>query len=124
MDDAASVVLGGEWRMPADNEWNELRMNCSWSSTSIDGVKGYKVQSNKSGYTDNWIFLPAAGYRERDYLGLVGTIGYYWSSSLDTGFLLYQDTPYNAYIIDFTFGTYVKRGNGRYEGYSVRPVSE
>ena len=126
MDDAASVALGGEWRMPTIEEWEELvnDNNCSWSSTSIDGVKGYKVQSKKSGYTDNWIFLPAAGYRGRDYLSLVGSHAYYWSSSLDTGFLLYQDTPYNAYSIDFTFGTYVKRGYGRYYGRSVRPVSE
>ena len=126
MDDAAAVALGGEWRMPTDEEWTELRNtdNCSWTWTTIDGVNGYKVQSKKSGYTDNWIFLPAAGSRYYDCSYCVGSLAYYWSSSLDTGFLLYQDTPYNAYNIDFTFGSYVKRGHGRYVGYSVRPVSE
>ena len=124
MDDAASVVLGGEWRMPTDNEWNELRMNCSWSSTSIDGVKGYKVQSNKSGYTDNWIFLPAAGCRERDYLIHVGTIGYYWSSSPYFGYPPGLDAPYCAYSVDFLFNSPNRRCCARCYGQSVRPVSE
>ena len=84
MDDAASVTLGGKWRIPTDTEWSELRntSNCSWTWTSIDGVNGYKVQSKKPGYTDNWIFLPAAGCRIEDHPGRGGALGYYWSSSL------------------------------------------
>ena len=77
MDDAATVALGGKWRMPTDEEWTELLNtdNCSWTWTSIDGVNGYKVQSKKSGYTDNWIFLPAAGYRLDTILYSVGSDG-------------------------------------------------
>ena len=68
MDDAASVAFGEKWRMPTDEEWQELcnTDNCSWTWTTIDGVNGYKVQSKKSGYSDKWIFLPAAGYRRSD----------------------------------------------------------
>ena len=120
MDDAASVVLGGKWRMPTDEEWTELRNtdNCSWTWTSIDGVNGYKVQSKKSGYTDNWIFLPAAGYREDSDFYNVGSDGYYWSSSLNT------DYPYAAWYVDFG-SDYVRRSYyNRYDGHSVRPVSE
>ena len=118
MDDAASVALGGEWRMPTDEEWTELRNtgNCSWTWTTIDGVNGYKVQSKKSGYTDNWIFLPAAGYRCSDFLDDVGSDGYYWSSSLTTG------NPSCAYIMSFLSGNFDRYYYYRYYGLSVRPV--
>ncbi|MGM9793438.1 MAG: Ig-like domain-containing protein [Candidatus Cryptobacteroides sp.] len=120
MDDAASVALGGKWRMPTYEEWDELRNtdNCSWTWTTIDGVNGYKVQSKKSGYTDNWIFLPAAGNRHNDDLNMVGTFGYYWSSSL------YTDYPSNAYLRIFNSSGAGKFDYGRFPGLSVRPVSE
>ena len=123
MDDAASVAIGGKWRIPTDEEWTELRNtdNCSWTWTTIDGVNGCKVQSKKSGYTDNWIFLPAAGYRYEGRLKNVGSQGQYWSSSLFTGDLLYM---YDAYEMLFDSGYVGWLGNFRYHGLSVRPVSE
>ena len=119
-DDAATVALGGKWRIPTDEEWSELRNtdNCSWTWTSIDGVKGYKVQSKKPGYTDNWIFLPAAGCRISDDLGNGGIYGYYWSSSLNT------DRPDLAYYVYFSSGGFGRDNYYRFYGLSVRPVSE
>lgn len=121
MDDAASVALGGKWRMPTDAEWSELMNteNCSWTWTTIDGVNGYKVQSKKPGYTDNWIFLPAAGRRLYGGLFDVKSDGYYWSSSLDTAH------PNGAYLMCFNSGDFHRNYYGyRYCGFSVRPVSE
>lgn len=120
MDDAATVALGGKWRIPTDEEWTELRNtdNCSWTWTTIDGVNGYKVQSKKSGYTDKWIFLPAAGGRRGDYLSDVGSYGIYWSSSLN------MDGPYGAYCVVIDSGDFYRRFINRYYGQSVRPVSE
>ena len=119
-DDAASVALGGKWRMPTDEEWQELRNpdNCSWTWTTIDGVKGRKVQSKKSGYTDNWIFLPAAGYRGFDGFYDVGSHGIHWSSCIGA------DITSNACYMGFDLnGTY--RGfRSRFFGLPVRPVSE
>ena len=119
-DDAASVALGGKWRIPTETEWSELRntSNCSWTWTTIDGVNGYKVQSKKPGYTDNWIFLPAAGYRYEVYLNDVGSYGNYWSSSLHTDYTDY------AYDMSFNSSSIDGYGNSRYIGQSVRPVSE
>ena len=119
MDDAASVALGGKWRMPTAEEWAELNntYNCSWTWTAIDGVNGYKVQSKKSGYTDNWIFLPAAGIRDSDDLYYVGSLGYYWGSAL------FPDNPLGAYGMLFDSG-YFERYYCRFYGLSVRPVSE
>ena len=120
MDDAASVALGGKWRMPTDEEWTELcnTDNCSWTWTTIDGVNGYKVQSKKAGYTDNWIFLPAAGSRNDTYFSSVGSGGAYWSSSLRT------DRPYYTWGVYFSSGNVGRGYDYRYSGQSVRPVSE
>ena len=121
MDDAASVALGGKWRMPTNEEWKELRNpdNCSWTWITIDGVNGYKVQSKKSGYTSNWIFLPAAGGRGNDGLNDVGSSGCYWSSNFNT-----FEHPYYAWGMGFSSRSVSGLGGGRYCGLSVRPVSE
>ena len=120
MYDAAAVAFGGKWRIPTDAEWSELRDtdNCSWTWTFIDGVNGYKVQSKKSGYTDKWIFLPAAGYRSEQYLNVVGSFGNYWSSSLNT------DYPNYVYSVYFTSVNCLRYYHYRYYGLSVRPVSK
>ena len=120
-DDVAYVKWGGNWRMPTLEEQDELRNNCTWTwyssgNSEFGGVAGYKVTSNKAGYTDRFIFLPAAGYRYDTNLVGVGAGGNYWSSSLDT------DSPYYAWYINF-ISSYVSAYNyRRYDGLSVRPV--
>ncbi len=114
-DDAARVNWGGNWRMPTRAEQDELRStsNCTWTITTQNGVKGYKVTSKKNG---NSIFLPVAGSCDDDYLDYTGSTGYYWSSSLSTG------DPIYAYYLRFS-SSYVDWGyNTRYYGRSVRPV--
>lgn len=116
-DDVANVTLGGAWRTPTDAEWTELGNNCTWTWTTLDGVNGYKVTSRKSGYTDKWIFLPAAGYRWETNLGGVGDFGHYWSSSL------YMDNPGSACGLDYDSYKVHTRYYERYFGRSIRPVS-
>ena len=114
-DDVAHVKLGGRWRMPTDAEWAELRDNCTWTRTTLNGINGWLVTSNKNGAS---IFLPAAGGRGGGPgFGIVGAEGYYWSSSLNTGY------PDFACGVDFGSGV-VRYGGSRCVGRSVRPVSE
>ena len=117
-DDAAHVNWGGDWRMPTKAEQDELRNtdNCTWTWTTMNGVNGYKVVSKKSGYAGNWIFLPAAGYRGGTALYRVGSYGYYWSSSLNTG------SPGGAYCLYFGSGGVGWNNDSRDYGQSVRPV--
>lgn len=58
-DDAAHVKLGGTWRMPTYKEILELYNNCTWEWRIQNGVKGYKVTSNRNGRS---IFLPIVGH--------------------------------------------------------------
>jgi|GEM_PF-1281567 hypothetical protein len=115
-DDAAHVNWGGSWRMPTEAEWQELRDNCTWTWTTQNGINGYKVTSNKAGYTDKFIFLPAAGYRGGSGLNRVGSYGYYWSSSLSGG------SSYSAWRLGFNSGSHFLSNSSRYSGPSVRPV--
>ena len=78
--DAASVNMGGSWRMPTLKEQKELIDKCTWTWTTLNGVEGYEVKSKKN---SNAIFLPA-GFRRSGDLSGAGSDGYYWSSSLST----------------------------------------
>ena len=113
-DDVAHVKLGGKWRMPTDAEWTELRNNCTWKGTMINGVIGRQV----TGPNGNSIFLPAAGSRSGTGLFYEGSHGYFWSSSLITA------NPNFARSAAFYSGTVGRGSSARYIGHSVRPVSE
>ena len=116
-DDAAHVNWGGAWRMPTDEEWTELRENCTWTWTDNyngTGVAGRIVTSNKAGYTNKSIFLPAAGYRGDSDLDYAGFWGYYWSSFLSSDIY--------AFYVRFGFGKVDREGHYRFYGQSVRPV--
>ncbi len=115
-DDAAHVNWGGSWRMPTQAEWQELYDNCTWTWTTQNGINGYKVTSNKAGYTDKFIFLPAAGDRDDSDLGYVGSDGYYWSSSRNE----YDSS--HAWDLGFGSGSHDIYNVRRYYGRSVRPV--
>jgi hypothetical protein len=104
--------------MPTDAELNELREQCTWTWTTQNGVYGCKVTSKKSGYTNNSIFLPAAGARYGSSLYSAGSYGYYWSS------LLFTDYPYYAYILYFSSDLVGWEYGDRCVGFSVRPVCQ
>lgn len=111
-DDAAHVNLGGSWRMPTAAEWTELMENCTWTWTTQNGVNGYLVTATNG----NSIFLPAAGRLNKTDLGVVGSFGYYSSSSLDT------DEPFSKWSVSFYSSNINCFSSSRYIGHSIRPV--
>ena len=112
-DDAASVNWGGKWRIPTDEEWAELRDNCSWKAETLNGVSGRRLTSKKKGFEDKSIFLPAAGCQWETGPNAVGTYGYYWSSSVS------DNLAYYYYFI--TKGLNMSVAPRNY-GHSIRPV--
>ena len=113
-DDVAHVKWGGSWRMPTKEEQDELRNKCTWTWTTQNGVKGYRV----TGPNGNSIFLPAAGYRYGSDVSHRGRSGYSWSSSL------HSFNSRSAYYVYFYDGYCDWYNNYRYRGQSVRPVSK
>ena len=122
-DDAARMLWGSKWRMPTKSEMEELFNKCTWTWTKENGVYGYRVTSNVSGYTDRSIFLPAAGIRGGKSLNGIDYDGMYWSSSLDT------DNSLMAWSIFFVNGDLENIDEdvsvapfSRHNGLSIRPV--
>ncbi|MBQ8257004.1 MAG: hypothetical protein IJY98_03690 [Bacteroidaceae bacterium] len=112
-DDVATVKWGGNWRMPTRAEQDELRNNCTWEWTTLNGVNGYRV----TGPNGNSIFLPAASFREGAAVGIRGYVGYYWSSSSDS-----SGCSFNAEYLLFGSSYYDWAGAYRIFGLTVRPV--
>ena len=111
-DDAATANWGAGWRMPTEEEWQELYYNTTCTWTTQNGVNG-KLFTASNG---NSLFLPAAGYRHDSSLSDAGSDGYYWASSLDTGY------PYGAWGFYFGSGYAGVNSNYRSYGRSVRAV--
>ena len=117
-DDAAYVNWGEMWRIPTQVQMEELMIECTWTWTTRNGVKGNLV----TGPNGNTIFLPAAGLRSGGSISSVGTYGYYWTRTLITG------DPYSG--PDGAWGLSSDSGNPawsytyrlRYYGQNIRPV--
>ncbi len=114
-DDAATANWGTNWRMPTQDEMQELIDNCDTTWTAIDGINGLLFTSRVNGRS---IFLTAAGNYDITSLNNLTTSGNYWSSSLRT------DTPNYAWYLYFSSvdGTCGVFDFSRFYGHSVRPV--
>ena len=114
-DDVAHVKWGGNWRMPTATELEELRDNCTWEWTTLNGIKGHKV----TGPNGNSIFLPVTGKKILDGIADENN-GYYWSSSFrgsDNAIAVCLGTGRYSYSVG-------DGGSYRYQGRVVRPVCE
>lgn len=99
-DDGARAFCGGTWRMPTRKEIEELINNCTWTLTTNNDVKVYKVE----GKNGNSIFLPY--------------VGRYWLSSANCYLAFYDDYLGKELIEISGWEAY------RYIGYPIRAVCE
>lgn len=94
-DDAAHVNMGGDWRMPTEQEFQKLYDLCNKTWTTQNGVNGLlfilKTDSSKQ------LFFPASGIISRGAIADDTSSGDYWSSSLYT----YQSKNKIAYALRF-----------------------
>lgn len=54
--DVATRTMGSSYRIPTEEEWQELEDECRWTSGVCNGVKGFYVSDKKDG--TSVIFLP------------------------------------------------------------------
>ena len=114
--DAARSEYGSKWRMPTAADFTELYNGCTKVWVEDSDRYGWKFKSTKTGYTDQWIFIPAGGYRNENGLQEDNTLGYYWTS---------EPHPTND-----KYATHIKLSsserttgyNFRYYGMNIRPV--
>lgn len=74
--DVAHLIMGAKWCMPSVEQIEELRHYCSTNSILVNGVKGILLKAQNS----HELFLPAAGYCDRNGNNTIGIYSYYWSS--------------------------------------------
>ena len=114
-DDAATANWGSGWQMPSLDQIKEL-INSNYTTTTWttqNGINGRKITSKSNG---NSVFLPAASCRYGTSLNDAGSIGYYWSRSLSTG---YSSGAYDLY---FDSSSIFRDSSYRYYGFTVRAV--
>ena len=133
--DVANKFLKGLWRMAGDEEWNELRTECTWTLDTLGHVPGYRVTSKKN---SNSIFLPSnyftvderdanydyetneEGGTNQNHDDEVTHLGYYWSSNRAADYRQARE---------FSFDTSDKNSvpsiadNARWRGNVIRPVA-
>ena len=121
-DDAATANWGNGWRMPTNEEMEELLSNCDLRPGTYFAQK-VKKQNGVYGHlftgpNGNSIFLPAAGYRSASELRRVGSNGFYWSSSL------YLDGTDGAWYLYFGSDDCYMFNEDRGCGLTVRAVCQ
>ena len=122
-DDAANVILHGDWQLPTKNIWVNLKEVCRTGNysaffTPINGCKGCQVMRMTGNI--QYIFLPAAGHIAQTWFNSYGSKGYYWSGTA------YADNMTWFLGIDpdqaFNFAIDAQSWYLRSWGFSVRPV--
>lgn len=110
--DIVTSLWGTGWRLPSEEEFNELLTQCQWDAVN-DGngnLKGFNVSRNGKS-----IFLPVTGYRKGNDETTDLLAGHYWTGLLDANQKyarsLYFDK--NKTEVDSTY---------RYIGLAIRPV--
>lgn len=110
-DDAASVNLGAGWKIPTNDDFDELQSNCTMTWTSRNGINGCLFV----GPNGNSIFFPMSGGKKRDNLLNNGSCGFYWLNSV------YSDENYAyGFLLDST--TVTETSYYRMYGQTIRPV--
>ncbi len=111
-DDAATINWGLDWRMPTQEEWQELIDNTVITWTTLNGVSGRSFTASNG----NSLFLPASGYCYDNSIYSTGNYCYYWSSSL------YTVSPYDAWALNSNSNNCYMNTFNRHCGHPVRAV--
>ena len=101
-DDAAHINMGGVWRMPTNDELQELIDNTTQKVKTINEVQGMMFTSN---INEHQLFIPFVGYWYEEDGGFIELRSYtfVWSSQVfpyhvGTAYLLYCSSSGNANI--------------------------
>lgn len=113
--DAAQANMGGDWRIPTKDEFQELYDNTDNEWTTINGINGMKFMK-KSDHSV-YVFFPAGGVGYRASTMSNGSYGYYWSSSR-------YNNERSFYLQVNSNNVKPQGNNGRYSGQAVRAVKE
>ena len=110
--DMARHNMGGQWRLPTKDEFQELYDNCNHEWIGQNGVLGTRFTSRNNG---NSIFFPASGDWLNTGIANIGVRGVYWTSSYISSESAYSMLHKNSTV------NYTNSGLRHY-GFTVRAV--
>ena len=135
--DAARANWGETWRLPSEEDFQELLDNCTIAFAYICGTRGFKLTSKING---KYIFLPEAGHDStgnETWHGIGWRHCVYWSSTskdlyyytyedVGVSLTIYQDLSVENWDKDNSYvGRIIKlEGGPRSYASAVRPVSD
>ena len=122
-DDVAHLKLGGKWRIPTKQEWEELLNSCTWEHNFHgEGVnEGWDIKSKING---EMIFISYfMGNKQGTSFDMIGHQSYFWSSDLDT------ENPANSWAFVVNNPDLPPYENflcslERFRGMNIRPVMD
>ncbi len=121
MDDAANVLLGGDWRIPNMYEAMEgLKSQGNWGLEGENYVDlGHRISSRHAGYAAS-IFLPWQGYRTGTTLNhpFEHQGGSFWCSTRSNQVSMAHSFGFSLGGVDWSSYTY------RNTGLPIRPVTD
>ena len=133
-DDAAHVILGGSWRMPTKEEWQELFDNTNIERTQVNTtiagkevlISAIKYISKKNG--KSILFVDSGYCINTTCYGRGGYAGYCWSSSLVESDIAngHEWAPSEAWV-GYIYGPNQDLGlfsRERIYGLNIRPVTD
>lgn len=113
-DPATSLADGAA--TPTKTQWDELHDNCNAQWETLNGVYGRTFTSKIAGYTDNSIFIPAAGIMRGTRLIGYSSSADYWLRELS------PESDSKAAYFTFHSGAFGSSYEQRYQGQPIRAV--
>ncbi len=120
--DAAHVILGGGWRMPTEEEFEELMANCKFEYVEAEPLNYVRIVADNG----NFIDIPLAGYINKGNVRAKNSEIDIWTSSFyveegeEDGFAWYQNCP-TVFGYQVKYGAVLVEGSPQL-GLQVRPV--
>lgn len=108
--DPARLALGGNWRMPTSQDFEELLAYTNWEEATINNVLGLKFTNRQN--SSAWIFIPCAGYITSQSIRGFGERIRSWTSTfgdVSRAYMLsYYDTEEDVMVISRRFGLTIR----------------
>ena len=123
-DDAARVIMGGDWETPDVSDYDELKSNCTSGITEINGL----TCATLTGSNGNTIAFPLCGFLNSTYASYgnweYGIVGYYWTKRWSKDGEQYPDDRPSTYVFNPSDGYYKihESYDHRHAGLSVRGI--
>ena len=111
--DTARQVMGGSWRMPTKEEFEELKANTSFEETTINGKRVAKFWSLKYSSEDAYLLMPYNAYYREGRIGTLNSVRI-WSNTPSGSAKAYDFNASKTYIYMYS--------ENRTDGIPVRGV--